>query len=63
MLHYHMLSEGTASGRLAKGFGKTIGEKLDSFKPPSVSIKWNASQGKAVHGGLFIDKGSLPLQR
>ncbi|XP_037792640.1 spermatogenesis-defective protein 39 homolog [Penaeus monodon] len=39
-------SEGTASGRLAKGFGKTIGEKLDSFKPPSVSIKWNASQGQ-----------------
>nr|XP_027219219.1 spermatogenesis-defective protein 39 homolog [Penaeus vannamei] len=39
-------SEGTPSGRLAKGFGKAIGEKLDSFKPPSVSIKWNASQGQ-----------------
>ncbi|XP_045615446.1 spermatogenesis-defective protein 39 homolog isoform X2 [Procambarus clarkii] len=35
-----------SSERLAKGVGKAIGEKLDSWKPPSVSIKWNTSQGQ-----------------
>lgn len=58
MVCYRMFSEGTPSGRLAKGFGKAIGEKLDSFKPPSVSIKWNASQGKAI----FIDTSICSLQ-
>ncbi|XP_053634170.2 spermatogenesis-defective protein 39 homolog isoform X2 [Cherax quadricarinatus] len=36
---------GNSGERLAKGVGKAIGEKLDSWKPPSVSIKWNTSQG------------------
>lgn len=39
-------SAGNTSGKLAKGVGKAIGEKLDSWKPPSVSIKWNSSQGQ-----------------
>ncbi|KAK4298832.1 hypothetical protein Pmani_028850 [Petrolisthes manimaculis] len=37
---------GTNSGRSVAGVGKAIGEKLDSWKPPSVSIKWNSSQGQ-----------------
>lgn len=30
---------------IAKGVGKALGEKLDSWKPTSVSIKWKAEQG------------------
>jgi len=30
---------------IAKGMGKAIGEKLDSWKPSSVSIKWKPEQG------------------
>ncbi|CAL4093580.1 unnamed protein product [Meganyctiphanes norvegica] len=30
---------------IAKGMGKAIGEKLDLWKPPSVSIKWKPEQG------------------
>ncbi|KAG7176261.1 Spermatogenesis-defective protein 39-like [Homarus americanus] len=37
---------GNNSEKLSKGVGKAIGEKLDSWKPPSVSIKWNSSQGQ-----------------
>lgn len=43
-------AEGTgntsSSSSRVSGVGKAIGEKLDSWKPPSVSIKWNSSQGQ-----------------
>ncbi|XP_076060613.1 vacuolar protein sorting 16B [Oratosquilla oratoria] len=38
------------SSKITKGVSKTLGEKLDSWKPPSVSIKWNNSQGSGTAG-------------
>lgn len=39
-------SNSSSSSQSVSGVGKVIGEKLDSWKPPSVSIKWNSSQGQ-----------------
>ncbi|MPC13525.1 Spermatogenesis-defective protein 39 [Portunus trituberculatus] len=38
-------STSSSSSQSVSGVGKAIGDKLESWKPPSVSIKWNSSQG------------------
>lgn len=36
----------SSNSQSVSGVGKAIGDKLESWKPPSVSIKWNSSQGQ-----------------
>ncbi|XP_066977342.1 spermatogenesis-defective protein 39 homolog [Macrobrachium rosenbergii] len=47
-------ASGASRGKLTKGVGKAIGEKLDSWKPPTVSIKWN-SQGPSGDGCVLCE--------
>ncbi|XP_068216916.1 spermatogenesis-defective protein 39 homolog [Palaemon carinicauda] len=47
-------TSGASRGKLTKGVGKAIGDKLDSWKPPTVSIKWN-SQGPSGDGCVLCE--------
>ena len=51
----------SSHGKLTKGVGKAIGEKLDSWKPPSVSIKWNP-QGPPSSGCVLCEAKNEEIQ-